>query len=477
MKVLLLYPPREYYIFGITPHVYIEADAGNYPPIGMLYIASYLQKYSDTEVIVLDAYTEKLSHSGVKNFVSQIKPDIVGIYFSTYYLYDSILVAKNVKEVNKEIITIAGGPHTVFYPKETIQIPEVDYVMVGEAEKSFTEFVNYITKKDFRSIENISNVVTKNNPDKIPNRARIENLDELPFPSRELLNYRKYCSILAKKNPITVMVTSRGCPYKCYFCSNIESGQKVRYRSAKNVVDEIQYVVEKFGIYDFLFFDELFTSNRHRTMAICDEIIRRGIKVRWHCRSRADVLDEEMVKKMKKAGCRLIQFGIETGSQRLQKVINKNLNLEKVNQVVKMVYDNGIYTYADFMFGLPTETEEETKQTLEFAKSLKLDYVSFGMFHPIPGSVFYDEGLKEGRFTDFWLEYVKNPQSVIEDHSWTRKDRKKYHDYIAEAYKKFYLRLSYIIPHFFRLDSILQYKWQIISGFKVFPKLILRQFR
>jgi radical SAM superfamily enzyme YgiQ (UPF0313 family) len=404
-------------------------------------------------------------------------PEVVGIYFSTYHLYDSILTAKIVKEIAKEIIVVAGGPHVVLYPKETIEIPEIDYVMVGECEKSFAELVNYISRGHLLKIEDMPNVVTKRNPSKSALRERIENLDEIPFPARECINYKKYSSILAKKNPITIMITSRGCPYRCHFCSNIESGQKVRYRSAKNVVDEIEEIMDKFGIYDILFFDELFTSNKKRTLEICDEIIRRGLKVRWHCRSRADVLDEEMVKKMKKAGCRLIQFGIETGSERLQNVINKNLRLDKVKEVVKMVSDNGIYTYADFMFGLPTETEKETERTLEFAKLLKLDYAAFGMFHPIPGSVFYELGLKENKFSDFWLEFVKNPQIPIEDHSWTRKDREKYHNYLSKAYQQFYLRFGYIVRHLFRLDSYTQLKWHISSAIRVFPKLIFGEYR
>ncbi|MFQ3675167.1 MAG: radical SAM protein [Endomicrobiia bacterium] len=478
MKVLLIYPPREHYIFGITPHVYIESDAGYYPPIGLLYLAGYLKKFSDVEIYVLDAYTEKMNHQQVKNYIQKLQPDVVGVYFSTYYLYDGIITVKNIKEISKEIITVVGGPHTAFYPKETIEIPEVDYVIVGEAEKSFNQLIKSLKEKKFSEIDNMPNVVSKKNLTKTLFREVIADLDELPFPARELLDYKKYSSILAKKNPITTIITSRGCPFKCYFCSNIESGQKVRYRSAKNVVDEIQDAVERFGIYDFLFFDELFTSNRQRVIDICNEIIRRGLKIRWHCRSRADVLDEEMIKKMKKSGCRLIQFGIETGSQRLQKVINKNLDLEKVRKIITMVYKHGIYTYADFMFGLPSETEDETRNTLKFAKLLNLDYIAFGMFHPDVGSVFYEQGLKENRFTDFCLEFVKNYGMVpVFDHSWTGKDREKYHDMISFAYRNFYLRPTYCIKHLLRLDSFEQIKWQIFSAIKVFGNFIIKKYR
>jgi radical SAM superfamily enzyme YgiQ (UPF0313 family) len=477
MKILLIYPPRKHHMFGETPYLYIEADAGIYPPIGLFYIAGYLKKYSDHEVYILDAHAENFSHQKVKEYVSNLKPEIVGIYFTTYYLYDSIIIARNVKNISKDIIIVAGGPHVVLYPNETIQIPEIDYVVVGEGEKSFTKLVNLLSKRNLSLINQMPEVLTKEDVNKIPIRAKIDNLDDLPFPARELTDYKKYCSILAKKNPITTMITSRGCPYRCYFCSNIESGQKVRYRSAKNVVDEIEEIVDKFGVQNILFFDELFTSNRRRVIEICDEIISRGLKIYWHCRSRADVLDEEMVKKMRKAGCRFIQFGIETGSQRLQKVINKNLNLEKVKEIIKMVYDNGIYTYADFMVGLPTETEEEMKQTLEFAKSLKLDYAVFGMFHPDFGSVFYEQGLRQGIFEDYWYSFVKNyGQISIADHSWTRKDKEKYHNIVSDYFKKFYLRETYLIQHLFRIDSLKQAVWQIKSALKIFFKLFKQKF-
>lgn len=478
MKILLIYPPRENYIFGITPHVYIEADSGNYPPIGMLYIGAALKKDPSMEVEILDAYTDGLTHDQVKDFIGARKPDIVGIYMSTYYLADGILAAANAKKAAPSCFVVAGGPHTSLYPKETAALPDVDCVLTGEAEESFLKLARFVKAGDILGIESIPEALTKRSvPGRSPVMGRIDNIDVLPFPDRDLLDFRKYRSILVKKNPMTTVITSRGCPFKCYFCSNLESGKKVRYRSAVNVVDELEMLVKKYGIRDFLFFDELFTSNKARTIEICGEILRRGLKIRWHCRSRVDVLDEEIVRNMKKAGCRLIQFGIETGNQRLQELINKKLNLEKVRETVAMVFNMGIMTYADFMFGLPTETDEEMLHTLEYAKSLKLDYIAFGMFHPIPGSVFYEQGLKEKRFEDFWLKFVNDRNYVIEDHSWTGKDRERHHLFVADAYRSFYLRPSYVLRRLSRTDSLSQLVWQGKSAFRVFYNLILKRFK
>jgi anaerobic magnesium-protoporphyrin IX monomethyl ester cyclase len=471
MKILFIYPPRENYIFGITPHVYIEADSGNYPPIGMLYIAGYLEKYLNVSVKVLDAYTDRMTHLQVKEFIEKEKPDIVGIYFSTYYLYDALLVAEHAKKCSKDITVVAGGPHIMLYPKETILLPTIDYVIQGEAEASFCELVRYIDAKDRSKIDMIPNLLSKeSSAEKILTPVRNENLDALPYPARHLLDYRKYRSILTKKNPMTTVITSRGCPFKCYFCSNIESGKRVRYRTPKNVVDELQYLKTTYGLSDYLFFDELFTSDKKRTIEICEEILKRKLRIRWHCRSRIDVLDEQMIKIMQKAGCRLIQFGIETGTDRVQKLINKNINLEKARETIKMIYNNGIYTYADFIFGLPTETDEETKATLSYAESLKLDYVAFGSFHPIPGSVFYERFVNEHVMEDFWKEFILNPKVPIRDYTYTRIDRAKHEKIVAEAYHHFYFRAPFMINKLLRIDSFRQLMWQLKSAFRIFVR-------
>ena len=478
MKILFIYPPRENYIFGVTPHVYIEADSGSYPPIGMMYIAACLEKEPGCAVEILDAYTDGLTHDGMLKLVADKKPDVVGIYFSTYYLSDSIKTADNIKKALPTAYIIAGGPHTSLYPKETAALDSVDCVLLGEAEESFVKLVRLLKDKKLSEIANMPETVTKlSAPDKCPLPGKIEDIDTLPYPARDLLDFRLYRSILAKSNPITTVITSRGCPFKCYFCSNLESGKKVRYRSPNNVVDELELLIRKYGIRDFLFFDELFTSHKPRTIEICNEILRRKLNIRWHCRSRVDVLDEEMVVKMKEAGCRLIQFGIENGNQRMQELINKKLDLEKVRKTIAMVYSHGVLTYADFMFGLPTETDAEMAHTLEYAVSLKLDYIAFGMFHPIPGSVFYEQGLKENRFEDFWLKYVRDQSYVIKDHSWTGKDRERYHLIVADAYKKFYLRPIYVLRRLTRTDSIGQLIWQAKAGIRVFYNLILKNFK
>ena len=473
MKLLLIYPPKNHHVFGSTFHSnVIEVESGCYPPIGLMYIASYVMKNSNCEVKIIDSNAEKLSHDGVKGIIEREKPDIVGIYFTTFYLHDGIMVARAAKALSKDIIVIAGGPHISLYSKETISIPEIDIAVEGEGEAVTLSIIKAIQKNRLSpELKNIPGVILKENKNNFIPHCRVPMLNILPFPARELVDYKKYRSILAKRNPITTIISSRGCSYRCKFCSNLESGHRVRYRSAKNVVDEMQECIEKFGIYDFFFFDELFTVNKERVIDICNEIKSRNMKIRWHCRSRADVLDEEMIIRMKKAGCRLIQFGIETGSERLQKYINKNLNLIKVHHIIKNVYENGIHTYADFMVGLPTETREETMETIEYAKMLDLDYAAFRMFGPLYGSEFYDEGLKEGRFVDFWRDFVANPVIPVKDGSWSLQDTPKYHSVVVKAYRQFYYRPWFMIKKIFRTDSLAQMGWQLKSGFRLIAEI------
>ncbi|MFH1715580.1 MAG: radical SAM protein [Elusimicrobiota bacterium] len=469
MKILLLFPTRDHYCFGNTPQLSIEVDSGNYPPMGLLSLAGYIEKHTDYEVCVCDAPSLNMNFDDVIYHIGAQQPDILGLYVSTYYLLDTIKIAKEVKKNWPDIKIVAGGPHATIYPWQTIDIQEIDYVVCGDGEKAFTKLAKYLEEDELKAIDTIPNALTKDSPkNKEIIRERIENLDELPFPARHLIDNSKYSSILAIGSPMTTVITSRGCPFKCYFCSKLDGDQKFHYRSANHVVDELEEIVSNYKIRDFLFFDELFTCNKKRVIEICDEIVNRKLNIRWNCRSRVDVLDEETVDKMKKAGCNLIQFGVETGTERMQNVINKKIDLEKARKTIAMVYDKGIHTYANFMIGLPTESDEETKKTVEYAKSLKADYVVFGIFAPIPKSVFYEQGLKEGRFHDFWMDYVNDPKQIMNDYTWTLKDKDKYQKIIVDAYRDFYTRPSYIMNHLFRTNSLKHLLWQAKSALKIF---------
>lgn len=261
-------------------------------------------------------------------------------------------------------------------------------------------------------------------------------------------------------------MTSRGCAFNCYFCNNIERAQKVRFRSPENVVRELEEI-NKIEIKDVIFFDENFTLDIKRVEEICDIIIGKKLKIKWQCRSRADMkLNLNLLGKMKKAGCRMIQFGIEAGSQRIQKVINKNLNLENVSKLLKNVKKAGILIYGNLMIGHPTETKEEMEETLEFALKTKMDYISISIFGPLPKTVFYEQGIKDNVIkADYWYEYIKNPKDPIPIF-WPTHDKDFLVNLQAEFYRRFYFRIGYIFRSIFIRQSIKQKIHQIRASLR-----------
>ncbi|MFN3551236.1 MAG: B12-binding domain-containing radical SAM protein, partial [Endomicrobiia bacterium] len=437
-------------------------------PLGILYVASYLEKnIPSCEIKIIDAVTENLSFEDLRVLTKNFLPDLVGVYFCTEYLYDAFKVVEIVKQQNKNILTVAGGPHLHIYPFETIKNPYIDFVIYGEGEITFCNLVDSLLHN--KNPNDILGIITKQNLNKQHNIQFVLNLDELVFPNRRLVKYKLYKSFITYTNPITTMMTSRGCAFNCYYCNSIERKKKVRFHSPEFVIKEIKDIVS-LGIKDIIFFDENFTFDINRVEEICDLLIEKKIKVRWHCRSRADMkLDKRILKKMKDAGCRMIQFGIETGNQRLQKVINKHLDLEKVKEVIKMCKDVGILTYGNFMLGLPTQTKEEMLDTIKFAIELDLDYAPFGVFNPLPKSVFYEEALKEGIIEkDYWYEYVKDPQRPIFDYWWPEHDKEMLKELNYLAFRKFYFRPYYILKAIFRNQSIKQKFWQARAAVKLF---------
>jgi len=466
VKVLLVFPPQTrpavQPVYGTT-----MSDVGTYPPLGLLYIAAYLEKYSNHSVYVLDAPINRMTHDQVGKYVETQKPDIVGVYSTTDYFFDVITCFSKIKSVLPRTVTVVGGPHTYLYPRKTVRFPEIDYVVCGEGEVPFLKLVNALSGG--ASVEQIPGVLSKENINQPVEIQRNSDIEALPFPARHLTDYRKYSSILAYSSPIATMVTSRGCPYHCYFCSKIESGQKPRTRSPKNVVDEIE-ICTKMGISDFMFFDELFTFSKERVLGICDEIQKRRLKIRWQIRSRADVLDEEIVHALKKAGCRLIQFGIESGSPHIQRVLNKRLNLRKVRECIKMVKSAGILTYGDFMLGSPEETIEEMHKTILFAKSLGLNYAVFSITQILPGTVLHNMALSQGLIDkDYWREYVMNPEKRPEKYYWPGKFTPEQMEKIARyAYHSFYIRPYYLWKNLWYKRSPRQFLWQAWTGIKTF---------
>lgn len=468
MKVLLINPPSYNEIIGNNPQI-IEEERGYNPPLGLLFIAGYLEKFTNHSVEILDCQVEELTYSEIEEILGRGKYDIVGITVMTFTLLDVLKVVRIVKKTNKNTILVLGGPHVHIFPDETIHLPDVDYLVLGEGEQTFKELLDYID--DTKKLKTIKGLVFKENGKVINTGLRdfIQDLDMLPFPARHLTPYRKYSSLLARRTPVTTMMTSRGCPYKCTFCDRPQLGKKFRARSALNVVDEMEECV-KMGIYEFIVYDDTFTINKQRVKEICSEIIRRKLDIGWDIRARVDSIDEGLLEKLKKAGCRGIHYGVESGTTKILKILNKRITIPEIEEAFLMTKKQGIMTLAYFMIGNPTETEEDILKTIEFTKKLDPDFIHLTIFTPFPATKIYLEGLKKGIIEkDYWRDFARNPSNKFQPPYWKENFTiQELNELLVYAYKSFYTRPNYILRRLMKVQSLGEFKRKIKAGIKVF---------
>ncbi len=469
MRILFLNPPDKNTLIGNNPAI-IDEERGHNPPLGILSVAAYLEKYTSHQIEVLDAQVEEMDYQELEEELKKRKPDLVGITTMTFTLLDVIRCCEIIKKINSKIKIVLGGPHVNIYPAETVNLPYVDFVVLGEGELPMLDLVENIDNSE--KLKETKGLVFKDNGEIINTGPRqlIQNLDVLPHPARHLTPYKKYSSLLAKKGLVTTMFTSRGCPFKCLFCDRPHLGKIFRARSAKNVVDEMEECVKKFGITEFLIYDDTFTVQRQRVMDICDEIIKRGLKVLFDIRARVNTVDPEMLKKLKQAGCLQIHYGVEAGNENVLKILRKGITKEQVRKAFRWTKEAGIGTLAYFILGSPTETKETIMESIEFAKELKPDFVHFTIMTPFPSTDLYRLGLSTGKIDkDYWLEFAKNPSSSFQAPWWKENlSEEELKELIKFAYKSFYTRPSYMFKKLLQIRSLGEFYRKAKAGLKVF---------
>jgi len=407
MRFLIINP---YYSISETPS----------PPLGLAYIAAALER-EGIEVRILDLvvfpYSRQILESVLKNFA----PNIVGTTSVTMTFDNAISVIRDVKSIDPSIITVMGGPHVTFCAKETMSLfPELDFVVLGEGEVTITELSSAVDKgMDISGIEGIVFRGKSGIVDNGPRKTRVD-VNSLPFPARHLLPLGRYRAL---GMPVSI-TTSRGCPYKCIFCVGRKMvGAKVRYRNPQNVVDEMEHLAA-FGFRQINVADDLFTSNENHCLKVCDEIIKRGLKIKWTSFARVDTVSVKILTRMREAGCHTVSFGVESGNREILKRIKKGITPEQVTDAVKMCNEAGVSPHASFILGLPGETPETLKETVEFGNKIKDMGVSHG-FHllaPFPGTEVREKKEKyDIRFlSNDWRDYHAN-RAIVETSSVTRK--------------------------------------------------------
>jgi radical SAM superfamily enzyme YgiQ (UPF0313 family) len=457
-------------LIGNNPEI-IEEERGHNPPLGLLYLAGYLEKHSHHEISVLDAQAEELTYEQLEQVIIQKNADVVGIEAMTFTLIDVINTVQLVKKANPETKVVLGGPHVHIYPEETISLPGVDFLVQGEGERSFHYLIEHMNKPD--QLKEAKGFVFKENG-KVINTGisdSIYDLDNIPFPARHLTNIEKYSSLLARRDIITTMFTSRGCPYRCTFCDRPFSpviGREFRYRSAKNIVDEMEECTHM-GIYEFLIYDDTFSVRKDRVIDLCDEIARRKLKIGWDVRAHVNTVTPDLIKAMRKAGCDRIHYGVEAGNDRMLKLIKKNSTVTRIKDAFKWTKENGIETLAYFIIGQQTETRKDIEDTLRLAKEIDPNYAHFTILCPYPATEIYLEGLKMGIIKeDVWKKFAQNPTHDFQPPYWEEIfTAQELRDTLVECYKDFYMRPGYIIKNMLQIRSMGEFKRKVKAGLKV----------
>jgi anaerobic magnesium-protoporphyrin IX monomethyl ester cyclase len=355
------------------------------PLIGVAYIAAVLEE-KGFDVTVIDCPLLNMNYEGLKQEILRYKPDIVGITSVTVTFSSAAQAASAVKEVCPQVLVVLGGPHVTVLDEQTVrENPDVDIVVRGEGEVTMLELAERATKSKPQNLSDIKGITfrEKGKIVRTDEREFIQNLDKLPHPAYKyfpLEKYRLYGKLIL---PIT---TSRGCFANCSFClAPRMAGRKFRARSPKNVVDELELFKNLYKPDAFTFHDETFTTDKERAIAICDEIKRRKIGLPWDCSTRVDRISGEVLVKMKEAGCQLVSFGAESGSQEILNAMKKGTTVEQNERAIKCVKEAGMTVTVSMIIGYPGETEETLKQTLNFIRRTQPDDVHLSLATPYPG--------------------------------------------------------------------------------------------
>lgn len=406
MRFLLVNP---YYPISETPS----------PPLGLAFLGAALEQ-AGVEVRLLDLVVSPYNTEMLESVLREFTPHMVGATSVTMTFDNAIEVLKDVKRIDPDVLTVMGGPHVSFCARDTMTaFPCVDLIALGEGEETIVELAMEANGR--LKWDSVKGIVYRSGSEIISTGLRefVPALDDLPVPARHLIPLGRYRAL---GMPIS-MTTSRGCPFRCIFCVGRKmTGARVRYRDPKKVFDELAHL-STLGFHQVNIADDLFTSNRGHCLSVCDEIIRNNLKIKWTSFARVDTVSKDLLERMKKAGCAAVSFGVESANARILKTIKKGITTDQVITAVKMCRDAGITPHASFILGLPGETPETLKETVDFGERLKQMGVSHG-FHllaPFPGTEVREKNERLGLkiLTSDWRQYHAN-RAIVETDSVTR---------------------------------------------------------
>ena len=402
------------------------------PPLNLAYIASSLENLAEVEII--DCYANELGIEECLELIRRDEPDVIGVIPNNYcdFVMGDVELwlrsfSEGLKSLGMETPIVTGGPFASVFPERALEY--ADFIVRGDQEIVFRNMIeNFANERKLKSVKGLA--MRRGRKTHVNKPFYVKNLDSVPFPSRDLLETNIYSHILIDK-PMTTFLTARGCPYRCIYCSRGVYGP-YRERSVENVLEELREIVDVQKIKNLVFYDDNFTINRKRTIQICELIVKEGIDMRWICATRVDLVDRDLLEKMRRAGCSVIAYGVESGDQKILNKMKKNLTINQTKKAFEVTKDVGIEILSYLIIGSPGETEGSIEKSFSLMKMLNPDYVQFNPIVAYPGSEIYGGGTGGLRgFTDDDLDRI----------------RKK-------LYRKYYLRSGYILNQLKKIRSL-----------------------
>lgn len=414
------------------------------PPIGLAIVASLLEG-AGHRVRLVDADAEPPNVA----LAAAAEADWVGLTAVTPTIRSALELARQLKQARPDQTLVLGGPHATLLPQQTLEkAPDIDIVVRGEGEETALELARAI--ENGAPLDGIAGVSFRRNGHIVHNPDRpfiggLDNLPLLPYDKLPLRHYRPHPPY-GRALPFAALLTTRGCPYNCTFCSKPVFGRRFRVQSADRVLDEIAQLRHRYGVKEIAFYDDTFTVDRKRAMALAEGMLQLGLKLHWTCGTRVNLVDPELLRLLRKTGCYAISYGIESGDQGILDNLKKGTSLEQAAEAIAMTREAGIYTIGYFMMGSPGETPETLAKTLRFAKTLKVDFAQFAITMPFPGTELHEMYIKDKGVEPPWDGYMyataaRHLAPVFETDLLSRSDLQ---DWVSRAYREFYLRPSYI---------------------------------
>lgn len=403
-------------LFVESPYSYESSGkevVGRYFSLGLGYLAAYIRQYGYS-VKIFQASEDGLYYEELMELIRLFEPAIMGISVMTPSYPGSVKVCNMIKAHDENIVTVLGGHHISAIGKEVMeQSPMTDFGVIGEGEVTFHELVQELEKEtpDFARVNGLTWRDGDGNIQVNACRELIKDIDSIPLPARDLVDtdrFRLHSYIDFGKKSST-MTTSRGCPYKCAFCSSwLTMGARYRFRSVENIMEEVRELVTD-GVDHIVFEDDTMALKRDRIMAICDELIKMPNRPTWYCLTRVDTMDDELARKFYAAGCRMVNFGIESGSPEVLKMIGKKISLDRAVEAIRACRNAGLRTQCTFIVGFPIENEKTFAMTYDIATKINPTIAIFFPLTPYPGTKVYNEFMDKSlipRTIEEWENYI-----------------------------------------------------------------------